>query len=199
MQRRRWKCGWTLHCFEAVCRYLDLLQLSLKIIRTFCHRRRRLLTISLLTEVELLPSSCNYVDLTLSSILITAIEKQIPPNPVIDRMGGELLTNALRWFIISMIKHLGLLPKVMKPDRSIGTDKLLVKIWLESRKLRQWIGGERRRILLEREEQKEKKETQPQATGKAPANDDELKVVTGGKLSYFEKYNIIRGTISKRS
>ena len=80
------------------------------------------------------------------SALIDRISKQIPPNPMIDRMGGDVVTSALRYYIIALIKHLGLLPSVMKSEVLPPTDKLLVKIWMESRKIRQWIGGERRRI-----------------------------------------------------
>jgi hypothetical protein len=79
---------------------------------------------------------------------ISFMEKQVPPNPAIDRIGGNspLLQKALRCYIIAIIKHSGLLDLAMKAptQKTPSSHELIdqfIKIWLEARKLRQWIGS----------------------------------------------------------
>lgn len=69
---------------------------------------------------------------------------------MIDRMGGEVVTRALLVYIAAMIKHSGLLRDLISsPEPIPEMEQQLIQIWHESKKLRQWIGGERRRLLLE--------------------------------------------------
>jgi hypothetical protein len=83
------------------------------------------------------------------------MEKKIPPNPAIDRIGGSTINACIRAFILAMIKHLGLFSTLQNMDHVRDNEEQLLKIWLEGRKLRQWIGSERRRVLLEQEAKKE--------------------------------------------
>lgn len=95
---------------------------------------------------------------TLANLVITETEKQLTPNPMIDKMGGNCVTVAVRSFLVALLKHLGLLPAVLNFDASNRSPELneqLVKLFLEGRKLRQWIGAEKRERQLKQEAAKE--------------------------------------------
>ena len=87
--------------------------------------------------------------------IIKHIEKKLPPNPTVERLGAKELGDCIRSFIIANIKHYGLLDILLNvsnvSELSSNIEKQLIQIWLESRKLRQYIASERRRILLERD------------------------------------------------
>ncbi len=109
---------------------------------------------------------------TLAHSLLSYMEKnKVVSNPTIDRIGGQPVSIAIRAFMITLIKHLGMLPAVMQSERTEETEQQLCKIWNEGKKLRTWIGAERRRILLEQEASKEEEEGVKSTKGQSESSD----------------------------
>jgi hypothetical protein len=91
--------------------------------------------------------------------LFAAIEKRIVLNPITDKMGGQVVSAAVRAYMAVVMKHSGMLALLLQ-DRSAEIEDQLLSLWLEGRKLRSWIGSEHRRLLLEQTKEEESKEDQ---------------------------------------
>jgi len=104
--------------------------------------------------------------------MVSKIESKVQPNPTVDRMCGPVINPALRAYIVAMMKHLGILSSILETltsdsnsefQMSAEIEEILIKLWLEARKLRQWIANERRRLLLEFEAKNEEKQSDSNA------------------------------------
>ncbi|PRP87156.1 putative HECT E3 ubiquitin ligase [Planoprotostelium fungivorum] len=85
--------------------------------------------------------------------LIDRIEKKLPHiNPVVNKMGGEPIDIAVRSYIITLIKHSGLLPSILSGSITASEEETLCRLFLEGRKLRQWVAAERRERFQRQEE-----------------------------------------------
>eukprot|EP01117_Protostelium_nocturnum_P005214 TRINITY_DN1898_c0_g1_i2.p1 TRINITY_DN1898_c0_g1~~TRINITY_DN1898_c0_g1_i2.p1 ORF type:complete len:1177 (+),score=320.88 TRINITY_DN1898_c0_g1_i2:85-3531(+) len=83
------------------------------------------------------------------------IEKLLPSaNSVMEKMGGEPIDVAVRAYIITVIKHSGLLPSLITSGNPID-ESAIVNIFLEGRKLRQWVASERREKLQAQDQMEE--------------------------------------------
>eukprot|EP00742_Colponemidia_sp_Colp-10_P019602 GILJ01022752.1.p1 GENE.GILJ01022752.1~~GILJ01022752.1.p1 ORF type:complete len:215 (+),score=23.73 GILJ01022752.1:55-645(+) len=98
---------------------------------------------------------------SLAKHLISFLDKQLPGTPM-DRLGGELVSEAVRAYVASLIHHLGLVPLAIDAAHIVTRETVedisntalqhLIDMWGMGKKFRQWIISDRQRLLNEKEE-----------------------------------------------
>lgn len=105
------------------------------------------------TEKTFIEDFINAREGTIASQILQRIESKLPVNPALEKMGGVVISPAIRAYMLALLKHLGvlhtILDLVMQHTYQLTTnpsatfqlapelEDQLLKIWQEGRKLRQ--------------------------------------------------------------
>ena len=87
-------------------------------------------------------------------------EKYFKVKDLFDTFGGEVLNEAIRWFVGVALKHLNLVDVAMssKEERQAADEQKLDQVFREAKELRKWVVSEHQRIANELSEKKKEKQ-----------------------------------------